>query len=46
MHAVAAVKAILFRGGDVTAAGQHVLWLAMFAAAMLLVSTFTLKRAL
>jgi ABC-2 type transport system permease protein len=46
MHAVAALKAILFRGGDVTAAGQHVLWLALFAAAMLLLSTFTLKRTL
>ncbi len=46
MHAVAAFKAILFRGGDVAAAGQHVLWLAAFAAAMLLLSTLTLKRTL
>lgn len=45
-HAVAALKAILFRGGDLTAAGQHVAWLAVFAAAMLLVSTATFKRAL
>ena len=45
-HAVAALKAILFRGGDVSAAGQHVLWLGGFAAAMLLLSTFTLKRTL
>lgn len=45
-HAVAALKAILFRGGDVSAAGQHVLWLAAFAAVMLLLSTFTLKRTL
>ncbi len=45
-HAVAALKAILFRGGDLAAAWQHVAWLAAFAAAMLLVSTFTFKRAL
>jgi ABC-2 type transport system permease protein len=46
MHAVAALRAILFRGGDVAAAGQHVLWLAAFAGGMLLLSTFTLKRTL
>lgn len=45
-HAVAALKAILFRGGDLSAAGIHVAYLAAFAAAMLLVSTFTLKRTL
>lgn len=45
-HAVAALKAILFRAGDLSAAGQHVAWLAVFAAAMLLLSTFTLKRTL
>ncbi len=45
-HAVAALKAILFRGGDLAAAGQHVAFLAVFAAAMLLVSTATFKRAL
>lgn len=45
-HAVAALKAILFRGGDLSAAGAHVGYLAAFAAAMLLVSTFTLKRTL
>lgn len=45
-HAVAALKAILFRGGDLAAAGQHVAWLAAFAAAMLLVSTLTFKRGL
>ncbi len=45
-HAVAALKAILFRGGDLGAAGAHVAYLAAFAAAMLLVSTFTLKRTL
>ncbi len=45
-HAVAALKAILFRGGDLAAAGAHVAYLAAFAAAMLLVSTFTLKRTL
>jgi ABC-2 type transport system permease protein len=45
-HAVAALKAILFRGGDLAAAGQHVAWLAAFAAVMLLVSTATFKRRL
>jgi ABC-2 type transport system permease protein len=45
-HAVAALKAILFRGGDLAAAGQHVAWLAVFAAAMLVLSTLTLKRTL
>ena len=45
-HAVAALKAILFRGGDLAAAAQHVTWLAAFAAAMLLVSTVTFKRGL
>ena len=45
-HAVAALKSILFRGGDVVAAGRDVAWLAAFAAAMLLISTLTLKRTL
>ncbi|HUB05476.1 MAG TPA: ABC transporter permease, partial [Myxococcales bacterium] len=45
-HAVAALKAILFRGGDLAAAGQHVLFLAIFTGAMLLVSTATMKRTL
>ncbi len=45
-HAVAALKAILFRGGDLSAAAVHVAYLGAFAAAMLLVSTFTLKRTL
>jgi ABC-2 type transport system permease protein len=45
-HAVAALKAILFRGGDISAAGTHVLWLAAFTAGMLLVSTLTMKRTL
>jgi ABC-type multidrug transport system permease subunit len=45
-HAVAALKAILFRGGDLAAAGEHAAWLAVFAAAMLLVSTATFKRSL
>jgi ABC-2 type transport system permease protein len=45
-HAVAALKAILFRGGDLAAAGWHVLWLSIFAAAMLFLSTLTLKRTL
>ncbi len=45
-HAVAALKAILFRGGDLAAAGEHVLWLAGFAAVMLVLSTLTMKRTL
>ncbi len=45
-HAVAALKAILFRGGDVSAAGQHVAFLAVFTAAMMLLSTVTMKRTL
>jgi ABC-2 type transport system permease protein len=45
-HAVAALKAILFRGGDLAAAGQHVAWLAIFAVAMLGLSTATFKREL
>jgi len=45
-HAVAALKALLFRGGDVSAASGHVLFLAAFSAAMLLASTATLKRTL
>jgi len=45
-HAVAALKAILFRGGDISAAGQHVAWLAVFTAVMLFFSTLTMKRTL
>jgi ABC-2 type transport system permease protein len=45
-HAVAALKAILFRGGDLAAAWQHAAWLAAFAAVMLAVSTATFKRSL
>lgn len=45
-HAVAALKAILFRGGDLAAAGAHVAFLAAFAAVMLTLSTLTLKRTL
>ncbi len=45
-HAVAALKAILFRGGDLAAAGQHVAFLAVFTAAMVLISTLTMKRTL
>jgi ABC-2 type transport system permease protein len=45
-HAVAALKAILFRGGDITAAGQHVAFLALFTCGMLIVSTLTMKRML
>lgn len=46
MHAVAALKAVLFRGGDIEAATRHVLFLAGFCAVMLLVSTLTTKRTL
>ncbi len=45
-HAVAALKAILFRGGDISAASQHVAFLAMFTGAMLFLSTMTMKRTL
>lgn len=45
-YAVAALKAILFRGGNLAAAGQHVLFLAVFTAVMLALSTVTLKRTL
>ncbi len=39
-------EAILFRGGALIAAGRRVAWLGAFAAAMLLLSTLTLKRTL
>jgi ABC-2 type transport system permease protein len=45
-HAVAALKAILFRGGDLSAAGTHVAFLAFFAAVMLGLSMITMKRTL
>jgi ABC-2 type transport system permease protein len=45
-HAVAALKAVLFRNGDLGAAGEHVAWLAMFTGVMLLLSTLTMKRTL
>jgi ABC transporter DrrB family efflux protein len=45
-HAVAALRAILFRGGDVAAASGHVAWLAVFTAAMLAISTALTKRTL
>lgn len=45
-HAVAALKAILFRGGDISAAGQHVAFLALFTGAMLVLSTLSMKRTL
>lgn len=45
-HAVAALKAVLFRGGDLAAATEHVAFLLAFTAVMLLISTLTLKRTL
>lgn len=45
-HAVAALKAILFRNGDLAAAGQHVVFLAVFALAMSVLASVTLKRQL
>lgn len=45
-HAVAALKAILFRGGDLAAAAGHVLFLAVFAVAMAGLATVALKRTL
>ncbi|HEX7671214.1 MAG TPA: ABC transporter permease, partial [Polyangiaceae bacterium] len=46
MHAVAALKAVLFRGGDLAAASAHVGFLAVFTVVMLLLSTVTMKRTL
>lgn len=45
-HAVAALKSILFRGGDLAAAGAHVGFLALFAAVMVGVAMMTMKRTL
>jgi ABC-2 type transport system permease protein len=45
-HAIAALKAVLFRGGDLSAAGGHVLFLMVFAAAMTALATTSLKRTL
>jgi ABC-2 type transport system permease protein len=45
-HAIAALKAVLFRGGDLAAATQHVGFLVLFAVAMLALATITLKRTL
>jgi ABC-type multidrug transport system permease subunit len=45
-HSVAALKAILFRNGQLAAASQHLLFLAAFAAAMMLLAVATLKRRL
>jgi ABC-2 type transport system permease protein len=45
-HAIAALKAILFRGGDLAAAGQHVMFLSAFAVVMTAVAVSTLKRTL
>jgi ABC-2 type transport system permease protein len=45
-HAVAALKAILFRGGDLAAAAVHVGFLALFAAVMLGLAMVTMKRTL
>lgn len=45
-HAIAALKAVLFRGGDLVAASRHVAFLLAFAAVMLLVSTLVTKRTL
>lgn len=46
MHAVAALKAVLFREGDVTAALPHVLFLGGFAIVMMVIAAATLKRTL
>jgi ABC-2 type transport system permease protein len=45
-HAVAALKSLLFRGGNVTAATTHLAFLGAFTVVMLLASTATLKRTL
>lgn len=45
-HAVAALKAVLFRNGDLAAAGEHTLFLAAFAVAMVVLASVLLKRTL
>jgi ABC-2 type transport system permease protein len=45
-HAIAALKAIFFRGGDLAAAGAHVAFLACFAVVMSTLAVLTLKRTL
>ncbi len=45
-HAVAALKAILFRNGDLAAATSHILFLALFAVGMAALAVVTLKRRL
>ena len=45
-HAIAALKAILFRSGDLGAAAQHIVFLALFALATTTLAAFTLKRTL
>ena len=45
-HAIAALKAVLFRNGDLAVAGQHILFLAGFAVVMLGIATTTMKRTL
>ena len=46
MHAVAALKAVLFRSGDLAAASGHVAFLFCFMVVMLTLSTLTMKRML
>ncbi len=45
-HAVAALKAILFRNGDLAVAGTHVVFLAVFAVLMTALAVSSLKRTL
>ncbi len=45
-HAVAALKAILFRHGDLAAATHHIVFLALFAVGMAALAIVTLKRRL
>lgn len=45
-HAIAALKAILFRNGDLAAAGEHLIFLAVFAVAMAALAVLTIKRTL
>jgi hypothetical protein len=44
--AIAALRAVLFRQGDVTAAGPHVLFLGGFAIVMVVLAITTLRRTL
>jgi ABC-2 type transport system permease protein len=45
-HSIGALKAVLFRNGDLAAAASHLAFLALFALAMTSLAALTLKRSL